>query len=101
MVEDMKIKLRLTSFVSMGRGATDEKNQTKVIFSACINYFIVKTFYAPRIIASAAPTLFAVWARYQPLLNVFNLCLSKIPWQSLVCVVQVVGGTDEGECNSL
>ena len=45
--------------------------------------------------------LFAVWARYQPLLNVFNLCLSKIPWQSLVCVVQVVGRTDEGECDSL
>ena len=79
MVEDMKIKLRLTSFVSMDKGATDEKNQTKEKILACCNYFIVKTFNAPRIIASAAPTLFAVWARYQPLLNVFNLCLSKIP----------------------
>ena len=62
MVEYMKIKLRLTSFVSMGRGATDEKNQTKEKISACCNYFIVKTFHAPRIIASAALTVFAVWA---------------------------------------
>ena len=81
----------------MRRCAIDQK----IKINTCGDYFIVKTFYAPRIIASAAPTLFAVWARYQPLLNVFNLCLSKIPWQSLVCVVQVEGGPDEGECDSL